>query len=733
MNRDDITAAHRARLACVYVRQSSTHQVLHHQESLRRQRDLVERAVDLGWPRDGITVIDQDLGETAARSGERAGFEEMVAQAAVGKIGIILGLDVSRISRGNRNWYHLLDICAIRETLIADAEGLYDPRAYNDRLLLGLKGTMSEAELHMMKQRLVEAMRSKARRGAFRFRAAPGYVWNEAGRMVKDPDEQVRATIERVFQRFEQLGTVRAAHRSLIGETIEVPVLSGPAHHKQWKLPDEGYLYRMLQNPLYAGAYVYGKSRVEEVLDASQRPIKRVRRREREHWPVLIRDHHEGYVSWEQFERNQRQIAANRKGSSLGPAREGRSLLQGLLLCGRCGRRMHVSYGRRGRHLRYLCADRRRQLQAGPGTCPDLGGMRVERAVEQLLLTALEPLGIEAMIEATAAHVRASESTRVRWEQQIERARYEVDLARRQYDAVDPANRLVARELERRWEVVLKAMEKVRREAEAHLQAFERPLSEADRQRLRELARDLPDLWNAPTTRVQDKKRIVRCLIENVVVTIPEEEADVHLEVHWVGGEVTPLRVRKGRRGENRHVADQELVGLVRDLAEEFTDDQIARILGRKGIRTPTGLAFTALRVTSMRSNHGIQGRGRRPLRGEDVYDADQAGELLGVDRCTVIRWVEIGLLRGTQRMPGAPWRIRVTAEDRRRLTEVDAPEGWLPLKGAAQALGVSQQTVLQRLNRGELEGVRVRIRARTAWRIRVPSTSCTSQDPLFE
>jgi DNA invertase Pin-like site-specific DNA recombinase len=733
MNPDEITAAHRARLACVYVRQSSAHQVLHHQESLRRQRDLVNRAADLGWPRDRIRVLDQDLGETASRSGERAGFDEMVAQAAVGALGIILGLDVSRISRSNRNWYHLLDICAIRQTLIADAEGIYDPRAYNDRLLLGLKGTMSEAELHMMKQRLVEAMRSKAQRGAFRFRAAPGYVWDDAGRMVKDPDDQVRSMIARVFQRFALLGTVRAVHRSLIVDGLEVPVLSGSGHRKRWKLPDEGYLYRVFQNPLYAGAYVYGKSKVEEVLDASQRPIKRVRRRDREQWPVLIRDHHEGYISWEQFERHQRQIAANRKSAGAGPPREGRALLQGLLLCGGCGRRMQVTYGRRGRQVRYCCAGRRKQLQAGAAACPDLGGLRVEQVVEQLVLTALEPLGVEAMIAATAAQVRANESMRERWDQQIARARYDVDLARRQYDAVDPANRLVAGELERRWEVAMKALEEVRRQAGAQLDALERPLSDADQQRLQRAATDLSRVWHAPTTRVQDKKRILRCLIEHVVVTVPKEGADVRVEVHWVGGEMTPLSVRKGRRGEHRHIADGELVALVRDLAEEFTDDQIARILDRKGIRTPTGLAFTTLRVASMRGNHDIPGRGRKALRGDDVYDADQAGDLLGVDRGTVVRWVQLGLLHGTQRTPGAPWRIRVTAEERHRLTEVDAPEGWLPLKGAAQALGVSQQTVLQRLKSGQVEGVRVRVRARSAWRIRVVPTSYASPDSLFD
>lgn len=733
MNRDEISPAQRARRVCVYVRQSSLHQVRQHPESQRRQRELVERAVALGWPPERITVFDQDLGETAARSGERAGFDEMVAQTALGQVGLILGLDVSRISRSNRNWYHLLDICAIRQTLIGDAEGIYDPRAYNDRLLLGLKGTMSEAELHMMKQRLVEAMRSKAQRGAFRFRPGPGYVWDDAGRLVKDPDAQVQATIERIFACFEQLGTVRAAHRALLADGIEVPVLSGPGHRTRFQPPDEGYLYRLLRNPLYAGAYVYGRSQVVEALDAAQRPIKRVRRRTPEQWPVLIQDHHESYLAWEQFERNQRQIAANRKGPGPGPPREGRSLLQGLLLCGRCGRRMQVSYGRRGRHVRYTCGGRRRQLQGGPASCPDVGALRIEQAVEKLVLSALEPLGVEALLEASARHAEASVQERVRWEQQIERARYEVDLARRQYEAVDPAHRLVAGELERRWEVALKALEDVRRRAEAQLRTLEPALGEDDQRRLRQTLAALPRLWQATTTRVQDKKRILRCLIENVVVAIPDDGPEVRVEVHWVGGEMTPLAVRRGRPGETRFIADEALVALVRDLAVEFTDDQIARILGRKGLKTPTGLPFTRLRVTSLRGNHDLPGLGRRPLDGADVYDADQAAEMLGVATSTVIRWVELGLLKGRQRTPGAPWRIRVTADDQRRLTEVDAPVGWLPLKAAALALGVSQQTVLHQLKGGQLEAVRVRVRARSAWRIHVPSTRYPSRTTLFD
>jgi excisionase family DNA binding protein len=470
------------------------------------------------------------------------------------------------------------------------------------------------------------------------------------------------------------------------------------------------------------------------VLDAEQRPVKRVRSRPPEEWHVLIRDHHEGYISWEEYERNQRQLAANRRSSGPGPPREGWSLLQGLVLCGQCGRQMTVRYGNRHRTLSYECIGRRRQT--GGAVCQSFGATRLERAVERLLLEALEPLGVEAMIEAAAAHARVSDAERVRWRQRVERASYETDLARRQYDKVDPANRLVASELERRWEQALRELEHIEAEAETHLSELEQPLTEAEQQRLRAYAGDLRALWEAPTTRAQEKKRIARCLIENVVVTAPDAATQIQATVHWVGGAVNAVDVARSQRGRNSCVAVPELIALVRDLAEEFTDDQIARILSRKGIKTPRGLPFTARRVTSMRGNRNLPGRGRAPLKGDDVYTVEQAAELLGVARSTVIRWIEVGLLRGTQRTSGAPWRVRVSDEDRQRLKTTEERDGWLPLKSAACALRVSQQTVLQRLKSGELEGVRVESGRRSAWRIRVPSSSCASnpdQTTLFD
>ena len=730
MNADQIGTRHRSRLAYIYVRQSTAHQIIHHPESQRLQRDLGQRAEQLGWKHDSIVVLDEDLGRSAARNQARSGFERMVAEAALGKVGIILALDVSRLSRGNRDWYHLLDVCAVTDTLIGDAEGLYSPRAYNDRLLLGLKGTMSEAELHVMKQRLIAAMRAKAQRGELRIRLPPGYVWDEAGRIQKSPDQQVRSAIEMIFQSFARLGTIHAVQSYMAEEGLSVPVTSARAGHEiRWRPPGYNYLRRLLHHPMYAGAYVYGRRQVEEVLDARQRPQKRQRERRSQHWHALIKDHHEGYISWDRFESNQGQIAANRRGGGrAGAPREGRSLLQGLVLCGHCGRRMKVSYSKGS--PRYSCVSRRQQT--GEAVCQSFGAVRLERAVERLVLEALEPLGVEAMIEAAAAHAEAVDAQREHCNQQVQRARYEVDLARRQYDAVDPANRLVADELERRWERALQQLETVAAAAEAKLEALASPLAASEQQRLRHYAQELPSLWAAPTTRVQDKKRLLRCLIENVVVTVPKEGSKLTATVHWIGGATSPLEVAKGKRGVHRYATDPELIELVSTLAPEFSDAQIARILSRKRLRTAKGLPFNAHRVSHLRYRYGIAGTGRAKLQGDDVYTVEQAAQVLKVSRDTVIRWIESGLLRGAQLTPGAPWRVQVSEQDRQRLTAADAPKGWLPLKGAARALGVSQQTVVQRLKSGRLEGVRVRVGQRSSWRIRVPSTSYEDQPPLF-
>ncbi len=732
MHRDDISDRHRSRLAYVYIRQSSLHQVRENLESRLRQLSLKDRAVELGWDPCQVVEVDEDLGVSASRnSRNRIGFDDMVAHAALGKIGLVICVEASRLSRSNRDWYHLLDICAITSTLIADADGVYDPRNFNDRLLLGLKATMSEAELHTLRQRLVEAVRQKAQRGELRIRLPAGYVWDEAGRIVITPDEQVVTVIRLVFQRFDELGSVNQTHLSLVDDGMRFPVPARSHGQVQWKLPSYGNIHSMLTNPTYAGVYVYGRTQTEETLDESHNPIKRRRRVEDDQLHAYIEGHHDGYILLEVFERNQKQIADNRRSPDVpGPPREGKSLLHGLVLCGRCGRRMKVAYGKDSRPTVFRCVRSRQEL-ASP-VCQSFGARRLEQAVEKLVLQALEPVGLEAMARATEAQAEAAEAEHRHWQQQIERAEYEAEVARRQYNAADPENRLVARELERRFEDALQAVEAARREEEGRLRGTPVPFAPEERERLLELADDLPRLWRAPTTRPQDRSRICRCLIDQVVVSAPD---DVHLraDVHWCGGEISTVEVRRGKPGVHRHAAESELIEQLRELSGEFSDAQIARIMHRRRLRTPKGLTFTAHRVACLRNRHGIPCGPRVPVRGDDIYTAERAAEALGVALSTVIRWVEAGLLKGSQSGPGAPWRIQVTPDDVRRLTAADAPEGWMTLRAAAEALGVSQQTVLQKLKSGEMKGVRVRAGRRTAWRIQVDATRPEDQVALFE
>ena len=730
MNPEQITERHRSRLALVYVRQSSLHQVLHHQESQRRQRHFVERATQLGWAPDRVQIVDDDLGRSGSRSGERLGFQAMVSRTALGKIGLILAVEVSRLARSNRDWYHLLDVCAITGTLIGDEEALYDPNSYNDRLLLGLKGTMSEAELHLIRQRLVEATRAKARRGELRRKLPPGYQWDELGRVQKDPDEQVRGALARVFETFARVGTVHQTHLYLVEERIEVPVRVAGGK-LVWRLPTYPHLRRLLTNPVYAGAYIYGRRQVEESLDEGFKPRKRVKEVKPEQWHALLKNHHEGYISWEQYERNRQRIRENHTPpEGAGPPREGACLLQGLVLCGRCGRSMRIRYGKVEGQARFCCTKAREQ--SGAPVCQSFGAGRLERAVEELLLASLAPLGMEAMVRTAQLHAQDNQTQRAQWEQQIERARYEVQLAQRQYEAVDPQNRLVARELERRFEQALAKLETVTANATARLQRLEAPLSQAEAQQLKAYAAEVGQLWRAPGTRAQERKRITRCLLERVVVLAAPGAERLQAQVHWKGGEQTQIEVARGKTGLHRYVSDPELVELVRTLAREFSDDQIARILSRKRLQTPKGHAFKPYHVSNVRHSYGIAKGPCIPVQAEDVYTAEEAAELLGVHRSTVTRWVEVGLLRGRQITDAAPWRIQVRPADVARLKPTDADPTWLPLKGAAQVMGVSQQTLVQKLKAGELEGVRVETGRRTAWRIHLPQGTCDNQPTLL-
>ena len=448
-------------------------------------------------------------------------------------------------------------------------------------------------------------------------------------------------------------------------------------------------------------------------------------------WHALLRDHHEGYISWEQYAMNRQRIQSNRRGPATpGAPREGESLLQGLVQCGRCGRRMHVAYGRASHQIRYVCTKVRDQT--GASICQGFGARCLEAAVESQLLECLSPLGMEAMIKAANLYAQDNAVERARWQQKIERARYEVQLARRQYNAVDPGNRLVARELERRFEGALTELKRTESQAEEYLQALQEPLSATEKDELKGYTKELAKLWDAPTTRPQDRKRIARCLIESVVVTADRDSTMLKAVVYWKGGEQTSVEVPKGKTGIHRYVSPPELVELIGKLADEFSDAQIARILKRKRLQTPKGRSFQAYHVANVRHQHSIAPGPVVPLQGDDVYTAEEAGKLFEVDRVTVIRWVEVGLLKGRQATSGAPWRIIVTQEDIDKLKPKEPDEDWLSLKGAALRLKLSQQTVLQKVNSGELEGVRVRAGRRIGWRIHLPEGVYDNQPTLF-
>ena len=452
-----ITASHRARDAYIYVRQSTLLQVQVHTESLARQYDLRQRAVMLGWPAHQVVVVDEDLGRSGASTAGRSGFSDLVADVGLGRAGIILALEVSRLARSNADWYQLLDLCALTDTLIADADGIYHPGNYNDRLVLGLKGTMSECELHLIRSRLTEGLRHKAARGELRQNLPVGLDYDADGRVVITADEAVREAVATVCRRFGELGSARAVLLSLRGDGLLLPRRPGGSASGRisWAQASYPAVHDFLTNPAYAGAFVFGRTRTEKRVDATGKVVTSVRVLPREQWAVLITGHHPGYITWEDYEANTARLRANwrpPRGEGGGAPREGRALLQGLLRCGKCGRIMQTGYsGKDGNSPRYVCA-RAKQLYGGERTCQSIGGLRLEQAVLAELFKILEPASLEATARALAEAEDRYQRDLAVFGLAVERARYEADRARRQYDAVEPENRLVARTLERAWE-----------------------------------------------------------------------------------------------------------------------------------------------------------------------------------------------------------------------------------------------------------------------------------------
>jgi len=727
---DKISVSHRSRDAYVYVRQSTPTQMVQHTESLARQYELRERAVGLGWPAHQVVVIDADLGRSGAQTDGRHGFKELVADVGLGKVGIVLGIEVSRLARNNADWYQLLDLCAITDTLIADADGVYHPADFNDRLVLGLKGTMSEAELHLIKSRLTAGLKHKAAKGELRQGLPVGLDYDEDDRVVLTPDEAVREAIVTVFRRFDELGSARQVLIRLREDGVLLPRRRNGSRRITWAPASYPAVHDLLTNPAYAGAFVFGRTRTEKRVDPVTGAVhSRDRLVPREQWEVLIPEHHPGYISWEAYEANTARLRGNwRRPRELagGAVREGRALLQGLLRCGRCGRIMQTGYsGTTGNCPRYVCA-RAKQLYAGEHVCQSIGGIRLENKVLDEMFDVLAPAALAATAQALAEADASYRRDLAVFELAVERARYEADRAHRQFDNVEPENRLVARTLEKNLEAKLAAVRAA--ENELATQRARRPvaLTQQELDWIATAGADIRAIFDAPTTTVRERKQLIRAVIAEISITVQRQQRVADLRIIWQGGAVTDVSMPMTKAGRHLRVTDEQTIVLVRRLSQHYNDQTIAAILAKQKRRTATGLPFTRARVAILRAGHNIPVYQPPAQPGVGPGDDDavvvtitEAEKILAVSKETLYRWIRDGFITAEQITPGAPWRIRIDQTLRDRI-QPEAPEGWLGLDEAAKALGIARQTVLHKVYRGELQAVHVNRGRRKGLRIQV-------------
>src|SRR6476659_9197621 len=639
-----VTGAHLARTAYLYVRQSTLRQVLTTTESAARQYALRQKAIALGWPAEAIVTIDTDQGQSGASAADREGFQHLVAEVSMGRAGIVLGLEVSRLARNNADWHRLLEICAMSATLICDEDGLYDPTDFNDRLLLGLKGTMSEAELHFIRARLIGGQRSKARRGELQMALPVGLVYDPAGKVVLDPDTGVQQAIRHVFTLFARTGSARATVQQFNADGLLFPVRVRTGARKgelAWMPLRHWRVLRTLHNPRYAGAFAYGRRR-DRLAAGGKKSYQLV---PREQWIALIRDAHPGYLSWDPTETNQKLLLANAtahgEDRAAGPAREGTALLQGLAICGRCGRRMTVRYHiRRGVEVPdYQCMNR--CIQDGTARCQTVPGGTVDAAVSSLLLEALTPHALEVALTVQAElDTRAAEADALR-RQAVERARHRADLARRRYLAVDPDNRLVADSLEADWNDALRALQAAREDYERASEAAAAALTDEQRARIRSLATDFPTLWTNLDTPLRDRKRIVRLLVDDVTLHKTDR---IHLHVRFRGGQTHSLIVAIPPTSWQARQTRPDTAAELHRLLDTHTDAQTADALNVAGHRSGENKPFTAGIVVHVRRKYHLPSHADR-LRAQGLLTTTELAQRLRVHPSTVKNWTRTGIL----------------------------------------------------------------------------------------
>lgn len=668
-----ITTAHLAKRAYVYVRQSSLSQVMRHAESTNLQYGLAERAAQLGWPADRIEVIDEDLGKSGTSVEARQGFQHLLAEIGLGKAGIVLSLDASRLSRNNADWYQLLELCSLFGVLLADTETLYDPRLYADRLLLGLSGMMSEAELHQIKLRMHNGARHKAERGELRQPLPVGLLRLRDNEVVLHPDEEVQSRIHLVFQKFRELGTARAVVRYLQRANLELPArpLLGPAPHEvTWSPARTSAVLGMLKNPAYAGTYVYGQTTTDPTQRKSGRPASGTVHLPLEQWQVVIQGVYPAYITWEEFLANRKRLAANQiryREDKIGAPRKGQALLQGLVRCGRCGSRMRLHYsGPHGEFPVYGCQYARQQLQQGH--CQEVRALGLDAEIERFVLAALTPDRLALALAALEQLEQEQTSLCQQWRIRLERAHYEAERAHRQYQAVEPENRLVARNLETLWEQKLRAVEKLEQDFQTWRQQHRLDLTPADRQEVLALGENLPKVWAAATTTAADRKQIVRLLIQEVHVDQHREKGRVWFQIHWQTGALTEHWYTRRVRGYTDYADTERLYQRIRELhAEQKMDEEIAASLNAEGFQTPHHQPFTNKLLWILRKQLGLPSvipQGFVPERWEDgTYSVEGAAKVVGVFKGTIYTWIYGGRLQAHQVSKGTPWKISLDEE----------------------------------------------------------------------